>query len=147
MKFFLHRILISGNTVQNGIKVHVTLDSTVLSYQGRDKTGYGRSESNFAHCFISDENSPVSNEYDSVWSDGSEMGFRFQFFENLLSLWIPNYRQLIKVLRNCREALLSSLTGIPFRQPCLLAVMLISKTTPMGPAKSYTTMPLFRHFV
>lgn len=32
MKFFLHRILISGNTVQNGIKVHVTLDSTVLSY-------------------------------------------------------------------------------------------------------------------
>lgn len=70
------RIQISGNTVQNDIEVHVTLDSAVLSYCGKDKTGYGRSEFTFVHCSISDESSLVSNEYSSIWSDGGEMGNR-----------------------------------------------------------------------
>ena len=70
------RIQISGNTAQKGIEVHITLDSAILSYCGKDRAGYGRSEFNFVHCIISDENSLVSNEYSSIWSDGGEMGNR-----------------------------------------------------------------------
>ena len=77
MKYFLHRIQASGNTIQDGVEVYDTLDSAVLSYWGRMKTGYGRSEYNFVHCFITDETGAVDERYNSAWSDKSEMVPKF----------------------------------------------------------------------
>ena len=71
MSYYLHRIQISKDSVQKGIEVHDTLDAALLSYWGRVKTGYGKSEYYFVSCKITDDNGNVVKEM--AWLDNGEL--------------------------------------------------------------------------
>lgn len=59
MSYYLHRIQRAGTSYQKGIEVHETLDAALLSFWGRMKTGYGKSDNDFVSCKITDDNGNV----------------------------------------------------------------------------------------
>ena len=67
MKYFLHRIQKANGTFSKGIEIHDTLDSARVSFWGRMKLGYGKSENTFVSCKIIDENGSVVKPYDMAW--------------------------------------------------------------------------------
>ena len=72
MKYFLHRIQKTAESFSKGIEVHDTLDSAVLAFWGRMKTGYGKSNNVFVSCKITDENGHVVEPYDMTWLKADE---------------------------------------------------------------------------
>ena len=78
MTYFMHRIQATVDAVQKGIEVHDSLDSAVLSYWGRMKTAYGKSDNIFVSCKITDENGAVVSPYDTTWlKDGEQAANKF----------------------------------------------------------------------
>lgn len=70
MSYFLHRIQKTGGNFTKGIEVHDTLDSAILSYWGRMKTAYGKSENTFVSCMITDEYGDIVEPYNATWVQG-----------------------------------------------------------------------------
>lgn len=70
MAYFMHRIQYENNRYQKGIEVHDTLDSAILSFWGRMKTGYNNPDHStltFIHCKITDESGNAVRPYDMSW--------------------------------------------------------------------------------
>lgn len=70
-KFFLHRIQEENGHFTTGIEVHDTLDTAVLSFWGRMKTGYDHPdhpEMRLVSCKITDGNGEVVESYDLTWN-------------------------------------------------------------------------------
>ena len=67
MKYFLHRIQRSNGAFTKGIEVHETLDSAILSFWGRMKLGYNKTEVDFVSCKIIDETGRIVDPYDKTW--------------------------------------------------------------------------------
>lgn len=67
MKYFLHRIQKANDAITKGIEVHDTLDSAVLSFWGRMKLAYGKTEHVFVSCKITDETGAIVEPYDMTW--------------------------------------------------------------------------------
>ena len=73
MKYFMHRIQKNAEGITKGVEVHDTLDSAVLSFWGRMKTGYGKTDNTFVACKITDEDGSFFPLHDLTWlQDGSE---------------------------------------------------------------------------
>ena len=78
MKYFMHRIQKAGDNFTTGIETHDTLDSAILSFWGRMKTGYGKSENTFVSCKITDEFGGTIEPYNMTWlQEGSEQINKF----------------------------------------------------------------------
>lgn len=71
-KYFMHRIQKDNGVYTKGIEVHDTLDSAVLSFWGRMKTGFGKSTVTFVSCKITDSNGKTVDGYDMTWKADSE---------------------------------------------------------------------------
>lgn len=67
MKYFLHRIQRANGAFTKGIEVHDTLDSAILSYWGRAKLAYGKTEHDFVSCMITDEAGSIVDPYNTTW--------------------------------------------------------------------------------
>ena len=67
MKYFMHRIQKNSEGFIKGVEVHDTLDSAVLSFWGRMKTGYGKTDNTFVECKITDENGSLVLPHDLTW--------------------------------------------------------------------------------
>ena len=73
MKYFMHRIQKNAEGFAKGVEVHDTLDSAVLSFWGRMKTGYGKTNNTFVACKITDEDGSFFPLHDLTWlQNGSE---------------------------------------------------------------------------
>lgn len=72
MKYFLHRIQRANGDFTKGIEVHETLDAAVLSFWGRMKLAYGKSENDFVSCKITDETGTIVAPYDMTWLQEGE---------------------------------------------------------------------------
>lgn len=73
MKYYMHRIQKSNNETQKGIEVHDTLDSAKLSFWGRMKTAYDKTDNYFVSCMITDEYGNPVPDYSMTWlRDGYE---------------------------------------------------------------------------
>lgn len=73
MSYYMHRIQKSAETTQKGIEAHDTLDSAILSFWGRMKTAYGKSDNYFVSCMITDEYGNPVPDYSMTWlRDGYE---------------------------------------------------------------------------
>lgn len=72
MKYFLHRIQRANGDFTKGIEVHETLDAAVLSFWGRMKLAYGKSENDFVSCKITDETGAIVAPYDMTWLQEGE---------------------------------------------------------------------------
>ena len=72
MKYFLHRIQRANGDFTKGIEVHETLDAAVLSFWGRMKLAYGKSEIDFVSCKITDETGAIVAPYDMTWLQEGE---------------------------------------------------------------------------
>lgn len=73
MKYFMHRIQKNAEGITKGVEVHDTLDSAVLSFWSRMKTGYGKTDNTFVACKITDEGGSFVFPHDLTWlQDGSE---------------------------------------------------------------------------
>lgn len=74
-KYFMHRIQKENDVISDGIEVHDTLDSAILSFWGRMKTGYddpNHPNMTFVHCMITDVNGAVIASYDMAWKRTGE---------------------------------------------------------------------------
>lgn len=71
MSYYMHRIQRAKGTYTKGIEVHNTLDAALLSFWGRMKLGYGKTECDFVSCKITDSNGEIVK--DATWKkDGIE---------------------------------------------------------------------------
>ena len=78
MSYFLHRIQRTESSSQKGIEVHDTLDAAVLSFWGRMKTGYSRTENIYVSCMITDDAGKIVEPYNMTWiQEGLSMGNKF----------------------------------------------------------------------
>ncbi len=57
-----------------GIEVHDSLDSAILSFWGRMKLGYNKTENDFVSCKITDESGTIVKPYDMTWLTDGETG-------------------------------------------------------------------------
>lgn len=70
-KYFMHRIQEISGEMQKGIEVHDTLNSAILAFWGRIKTGYNNPQNpdtDFVSCKITDINGNTVGMYDLTWS-------------------------------------------------------------------------------
>ena len=67
MKYFMHRIQRAEGTFSKGIEIHDTLDSAVLSFWGRMKLGYNKTNNDYVSCKSTDENGSIVYPYDMTW--------------------------------------------------------------------------------
>lgn len=73
-KYFVHRIQEENGSFSKGIEVHDTLNSAILSFWGRMKTGYDNPDypnTTFVSCKIKNAEGNVVGEYDQTWQKGS----------------------------------------------------------------------------
>ena len=69
-KYFMHRIQNEGGNFTKGIEVHDTMDSAILSFWGRIKTGYNNPSYpnlDYVSCKITDINGGVIDSYNLTW--------------------------------------------------------------------------------
>ena len=105
MVYFMHRIQLQNKTYQKGIEVHETLDSAVLSFWGRMKTGYNNPQNpslSFIHCKITDELGNVVAPYDMMWA--RETVEEPQFFFHHIKKDGENYSKDIDVCESFDSA-------------------------------------------
>ena len=103
MSYFMHRIQKTGDDIQKGIEVHSSLDSAVLSFWGRVKLAYGKSDNDFVSCKITDESGNVVAPYDMTWlKEGEEVAN--MFFLHHIRKEGDNYDKNIDVLESLDSA-------------------------------------------
>ena len=79
--YYLHRIQRTGNNYEKGIEVHDTLDSALLAYWGRMKTGYGKSDNDFVSCKITDDSGNIVKG--ETWLQEGEQGENRYFLHHI----------------------------------------------------------------
>ena len=67
MSYFLHRIQRANGTFSKGIEVHDTLESAILSFWGRMKLGYDKTNNDFVSCKITNEYGAIIDPYSMTW--------------------------------------------------------------------------------
>lgn len=75
MIYYMHRIQRAKGTYTKGIEVHNTLDAALLSFWGRMKLAYGKSDNDFVSCKITDGNGNIVKE--ATWKQKTQEDNKF----------------------------------------------------------------------
>ena len=77
MSYLMSRIQRENGNFTTGFEVHDTLEAAQLSFWGRMKLAYGKSNNDFVSCKIIDENGEIVKPYDMTWKAPGDEENRF----------------------------------------------------------------------
>ena len=77
MSYFMSRIQRENGNFTTGFEVHDTLEAAQLSFWGRMKLAYGKTDADFVSCKIIDENGEIVKPYDMTWKAPGDEENRF----------------------------------------------------------------------
>lgn len=77
MSYFMSRIQRENGNFTTGFEVHDTLEAAQLSFWGRMKLAYGKSDADFVSCKIINENGEIVKPYDMTWKAPGDEENRF----------------------------------------------------------------------
>lgn len=116
-KYFMHRIQKENGVYSKGIEVHDTLDSAVLSFWGRVKTGHNNPNHpgmTFVSCKVTDSNGNVVRPYNMTWMQDYFTAGENKFFFHHIRNDGGSFSKDIDILDSMDSAVVSYATDLEY---------------------------------